>query len=69
MEAEKIKAAAEILGLTSEQLIRALGLEEEEEEGPYGGFYFNSNVFRKLHSIDSEGLRKLVMPNLDKLRR
>jgi len=70
MEPERIKLAAELLGMKPEELISALGGEQEEEE-PRGmeGFYFNPEVFRKLHSIDYEGLRKLVMPNLSRLRR
>lgn len=67
---DKIKAAAELLGTTPERLINLLGL-TEEEEAPTGieGFYFNPEVFRKLHSIDTKGLRELVVPNLRRLRR
>jgi len=70
MDRERIKLAAQLLGMKPEELISALGGEQEEEE-PRGieGFYYNPNVFRKLHNIDSEGLRKLVMPNLSRLRR
>jgi len=68
MDEERIKLAAELLGMEPEQLVSALGGEQEEEEGEgMEGFYFNPEVFRKLHSIDCEGLRKLVIPNLTKL--
>lgn len=76
MDSEKIKALAGVLGVDATKLAAALELvnegEEEETKQGSGGldnFYFNPNVFMKLHSIDYEGLRKLVMPNLRRLRR
>lgn len=71
MDEERIKLAAQLLGMKPEELISALGIsEQEEEQSPRGieGFYYNSEVFRKLHSIDYEGLRKLVVPDLRRLR-
>lgn len=69
MENERLKLAAELLGMEPEKLASMLG-QQEEEEGPQSeGFYFNPEVFRKLHSIDYEGLRKLVVPDLRRLRR
>jgi hypothetical protein len=76
MDKEKIKTLATILGISPEKLTAALfGVVEgggNEEEGKIGGmdnFYFNPNVFMKLHSIDYKGLRALVVPNLKRLRR
>lgn len=75
MENEKIVALAEVLGLDPTKLAAALEVvdrEETQEEvggGTLANFYFNPNVFMKLHSIDYAGLRKLVVPNLRRLRR
>jgi len=74
MDSEKVKALATLIGVSSEKLTAALGAIEggdNEEEGPVGGidnFYFNPNVFMKLHSIDYKGLRALVVPDLKRLR-
>jgi len=67
LDIERIKLAAELLGMEPEKLASMLG--QEEEEPASEGFYFNPEVFRKLHSIDYEGLRKLVVPDLRRLRR
>lgn len=70
MDEERIKLAAQLLDMKPEDLVRALGGEEEEgtSEG-IEGFYYNPDVFRKLHNVDNQGLRKLLMPNLSRLRR
>jgi hypothetical protein len=62
IDIEKVKTLAIILGIPPEKLVSLLEGNEEH-------FYYNPNVFMKLHSIDYEGLRKLVVPNLKKLRR
>ena len=71
MDEERIKLAAQLLGMKPEELVSALGGGQEEEEPHEGieGFYFNPDIFRKLHNVDSKGLRDLVVPNLRKLRR
>jgi len=59
------------------ELVKELGESidvSEVEEGFYlpkvqGNFYYNPDVFMKLHKVDSRGLRKLVIPNLRRLRR
>jgi len=70
MDEERIKLAAQLLGMKPEDLVRALGVGEQQEEEPEGieGFYYNPDVFRKLHNIDSRGLRGLVVPNLRRLK-
>ena len=71
MEPEKIKALAVLLGIDPIRLSQSLQEFEEKgtnEDSP-GYFYYNPDVIRKLHNIDSEGLRKLVMPDLSRLRR
>jgi len=71
MDNEKVKLAAELLGMDPGRLVEALGIGEKEKEDSTGSeyFYYNPNVFLKLHSIDCEGLRKLVVPDLRRLRR
>lgn len=78
MDNEKIKDLATVLGIKPERLAAALELINEGEEvqeveedprGTLDNFYFNPNVFMKLHSIDCKGLRKLVVPDLRRLRR
>ena len=69
MENARIKLAAQLLGVKPEELMNALGIEEEQIPETVGGFYYNPDVFARLHSIDTVGLRKLVMPNLSRLRR
>ena len=64
---EKIDAMAELLGVTPEQLLAFLQTvqkEETQESDPLKNFYYNPDVFVKLHSIDSKGLRELVMPKV-----
>ena len=71
MDQDKIRALAMLLGVDPVKL--SVSLQDLDTEGgdPPGleGFYFNPEVFRKLHSIDCEGLRKLVMPSIRHLRR
>ena len=71
MDKERIIAAAGLLGMKPEELVNALDMGGEEGCGEVNpeGFYFNPDVFRKLHSIDSKGLRDLVVPNIKRLRR
>jgi len=74
LEPEKIKALAVLLGVDPVKLSMSLQDLDREQGQIDGGnflknFYFNPDVFMKLHQIDYEGLRKLVMPNLRKLRR
>lgn len=75
MENEKIVALAGVLGLDPTRLAAALEVVDREEGqkevggGTLDNFYFNPNVFMRLHSIDYAGLRKLVVPNLRRLRR
>lgn len=74
MEPETIRALAVLLGVDPMKLSASLdSLDKEEDEDQGGGtldnFYFNPNVFMKLHSIDYKGLRALVVPNLKRLRR
>lgn len=73
MENDKIRALATVLGISSEKLTAALESVEDSNEGERVGgmdhFYFNPNLFMKLHSIDYAGLRALVVPNLKRLRR
>ena len=66
MEPERLKALATLLGIDPMKLSLALDEVDKEKQD---NFYYNPNVFMKLHSIDYEGLRKLVMPDLRKLRR
>ena len=71
MSEDKLKAMAELLGVAPDRLLKFLEEEHQSEEpsGTLDGFYFNPEVFRKLHEIDSKGLRDLVVPNISKLRR
>lgn len=73
MDEEKIKALASVLGVSPEKLVAALqsveGDDEVQSRGTLDNFYFNPDVFMKLHSIDYKGLRALVVPNLKRLRR
>lgn len=72
MEPGKIRQIAIILGVDPIKLSAALDeLDKEEEQPSEGieGFYYNPDVFRRLHNIDNKGLRDLVTPNLKKLRR
>lgn len=69
LDNEKIKLAAAILGIDPDKLVAALEGNEEEGVGGMDNFYFNPNVFMKLHSIDYKGLRALVVPSLKRLRR
>lgn len=66
MEPEKIRTLAILLGVDPMKLSIAL---DELDRGEQSNFYYDSNVFRKLHSIDYEGLRKLVIPDIRRLRR
>ena len=72
MDEERIKLAAQLLGMNPEELVNTLGIKGQEEDttgGGIEGFYYNPDVFRKLHSIDCAGLRRLVTPYLGRLRR
>ena len=72
MEPEQLKKLAELLGVDPLKLsmsLQELGKEEESPSPLMDNFYFNPNIFMKLHSIDYAGLRKLVVPNLKRLRR
>ena len=63
MDREKMERLAALLGEPVEKIeaaLEALGGEEH--------FYYNPSLFRRLHSIDCSGLKKLVVPNLKKLR-
>lgn len=64
MDSKKIKMLADLLGELAEETA-----EVEEQETPQSNFFYNPDVFMSLHTIDCVGLRKLVTPNLDRLRR
>lgn len=66
MDSGKLKILANLLNELAEE---AEGEESLEQETPQSNFYFNPDVFMGLHTIDSVGLRKLVTPNLDRLRK
>jgi hypothetical protein len=72
----KIRRLAELLGMEPakvEEAIFTVGSEECGEEGcgevNREHFYYNPDIFARLHKIDCSGLRKLVVPDLRKLRR
>jgi hypothetical protein len=70
----KIKRLAELLGVEPEKVeetIFMVGSEEGGEEGcgEVNHFYYNPDIFARLHKIDCSGLRKLIVPNLSRLRR
>jgi len=64
MDREQIVKLAALLGEPIERVEAALEALGEDEH-----FYYNPNVFSKLHKVDCEGLRKLVVPDLSRLRR
>ena len=64
MDQEQINKLAALLGESPERIQAALQALDEEEH-----LYYNPNTFRRLHRINCEGLRSLVVPNLDQLRR
>lgn len=68
MDPEKIKILATLLDVTPEQLTAALEAVSEKKDNNPLHFYYNPDVFMKLHTIDYAGLRKLVMPDLRRLR-
>jgi hypothetical protein len=73
---KKIERLAEILGIEPSKLEEAIFMVGSEEGGEEAcgevnkeHFYYNPDIFAKLHKIDCTGLKNLVVPNLRKLRR
>jgi len=64
MDQEQIRKLAALLGEPEERVQTALQVLDEEDH-----LYFNPNAFRRLHRIDVEGLRSLVIPDIRRLRR
>jgi len=64
MDTEQINRLALLLDLPPDQVEAAVDSIDEEDH-----FYYNPNAFSKLHRVDCEGIRRLVVPNLRRLRR